>query len=101
MLFSMRIISRKKLKEFWEQHPHVRQPLQAWYDDTKHALWNRPADINAVYRNASFVGNNRVVFNLKGNAYRLVVVIQYRHSIVFIRFVGTHQEYDRINVATI
>lgn len=97
----MRIISRKKLREFWEKHPDIRQPLQAWFDDTKQASWKSPADIKAVYKNASFVGNNRVVFNIKGNAYRLVVAIQYQHGIVFIRFVGTHQEYDRINVATI
>jgi mRNA interferase HigB len=84
----VRIISRKRLREFWEQHADARQALQAWYDDTKHASWKSPSDIKAVYRNASFVGKNRVVFNLKGNAYRLVVAIQYDHGIVFIRFVA-------------
>jgi mRNA interferase HigB len=101
ILHLMRIISRKKLREFWERHPDVRQPLQAWYDDTKRALWKNPSDIKSVYRNASFVGKDRVVFNLKGNAYRLVVAIQYEFGIVFIRFVGTHQEYDRIDVSTV
>ena len=97
----MRIISRKKLREFWEQHPEVRQSLQAWYDDVKQATWKNPANIKDVYRNASFVGNNRVVFNLKGNNYRLVVAIRYEYGIVFIRFVGTHQEYNRIDAATV
>ncbi len=101
ILHLMRIISRKKLKEFWERHPDVRQPLQAWYYDTKRALWKSPSDIKAAYQNASFVGKDRVVFNLKGNAYRLVVAIQYEFGIVFIRFVGTHQEYDRMEVTTV
>lgn len=97
----MRVIFRKKLKEFWERHPDVRQQLQAWYDDTKHATWKSPADIKAVYRSASLIGNDRVVFNLKGNNYRLVVAIRYEYGIVFIRFVGTHQEYDRIDAAKV
>lgn len=97
----MRIISRKRLKEFWERHPDVRQPLQAWYDDASHAIWKSPMDIKAIYRNASFIGNDMVVFNLKGNSYRLVIAIRYEHSIVFIRFIGTHQEYDRIDAAKV
>jgi mRNA interferase HigB len=75
--------------------------LQAWYDDIKHALWRSPADIKDVYRNAGFIPNNRVVFNIKGNTYRLVVAIQYEYGIVYIRFVGTHQEYERIDASTI
>jgi mRNA interferase HigB len=97
----MRIISRKKLKEFWENHPEVRQPLQAWYDDTKRTNWKNPSDVKSVYRNASFIGNDRVVFNLKGNSYRLVVVVRYEYQIVFIRFIGTHQEYDRIDAGKV
>ncbi len=97
----MGVISRKKLKEFWERHHDVRQPLQAWYDDAKHAIWKGPADIKAVYRSASFIADDRVVFNLKGNSYRLVVAIRYEYGIVFIRFVGTHQEYDRIDAAKV
>jgi mRNA interferase HigB len=89
------------LREFWEQHPDARQTLQAWYDDAKHAAWKTPADIKYVYRNASFVANNRVVFNIKGNSYRLVVAIRYEQGIVFIRFVGSHQQYDRIDAATV
>ncbi|HUK56852.1 MAG TPA: type II toxin-antitoxin system HigB family toxin [Nitrospiria bacterium] len=93
----MRILSRKILREFWEKHPDAEQPLQAWYHDVKHADWRSPANIKAVYRNASFVGQNRVVFNIKGNKYRLVVAVQYDFRIVFIRFIGTHKEYDAIN----
>ncbi|WKZ48303.1 MAG: type II toxin-antitoxin system HigB family toxin [Anaerolineales bacterium] len=97
----MRVISRKKLREFWEEHPDSRQPLQAWYADVKHSDWKKPSDIKNVYRNASFLSNNRVVFNIKGNNYRVVVVVEYSFGIVFIRFVGTHKEYDRIDAETI
>ena len=97
----MRVIARKTLRNFWESHTDARQPLQAWYADVKHAVWKRPSAIEEVYRNASFIANNRVVFNIKGNKYRLVVVIQYEHSIVYIRFIGTHRAYDKIDAATI
>ncbi len=97
----MRIISRKTLREFLEQHPDTEQSLKAWYHDTKRANWKTPADIKDAYRNASFVGNNRVVFNIKGNQYRLVVAIQYQHGIIYVRFVGTHAEYDKIDASTI
>lgn len=75
----------------------MKQPLQAWYDDTKHAAWKNPSDVKTAYRNASFVGNDRVIFNLKGNSYRLIVAVRYDLGIIFIRFVGTHQEYDKID----
>jgi mRNA interferase HigB len=97
----MRVISRKILRDFWEKHPDARQPLQTWYADVKHATWTSPADIKNVYHNASFLANNRVVFNIKGNRYRIIVVVQYRHELIYIRFVGTHKEYDRINAGTI
>jgi len=97
----VRIIARKALREFWENHADARQPLQAWHSDVKNADWKKPSDIKRVYRNASFIENNRVVFNVKGNKYRLIVVIQYEHSIVYIRFIGTHKEYDNIDAATI
>ena len=97
----MRIISRKRLREFWEKHTDAQQALQAWYADVKQADWQTPADIKNVYRNASIVANNRAIFNIKGNKYRLVVVIQYQYGIVYIRFVGTHQEYDKIDATTI
>ena len=101
MIHSMRIMSRKTLREFWDQYPGARQPLQSWHDDAKHAEWRSPADIKNVYRNASFLDNNRVVFNIKGNDYRLIVAVQCAHGIQYIRFVGTHREYDRIDAATV
>ncbi len=97
----MRIISRKTLREFWEKHPDAEQPLQAWYHDVKHANWRSPADIKAVYRNASFLAHNRIVFNIKGNKYRLVTAVQYDFGIVFIRFIGTHKDYDTIDAGNI
>ena len=97
----MRIIARKTLREFWEKHPNARKALEAWYLDTKKAKWETSSDIKSVYRNASFVTDNRVVFNIKGNHYRLVVMVVYEKSIVYIRFVGTHSEYDKIDVTRI
>ena len=97
----MRIISRKTLREFWEKHPDAEQPFRAWYANVKRATWKSPADVKTGYRNISFVANNRVIFNIKGNRYRLVVAIDYEYSVVYIRFVGTHREYDKIDAATI
>ena len=97
----MRIISRRALREFWEKHPDARQSLQAWYVDVERVEWKTPSDIKDVYRNASIVGNNRAVFNIKGNHYRIVVAIQYEFGIVYIRFVGTHPEYDKIDATRI
>jgi mRNA interferase HigB len=75
--------------------------LQTWFHDVQLATWNSPADIKKVYQNASFVANNRVVFNIKGNRYRIVVMVVFQYGVVYIRFVGTHEEYDRIDVTTI
>ena len=97
----MRVISRKKLKEFWEKHPDARQSLQAWYVDAKHADWKTPTDIKNIYNNVSLLANNRVVFNIKGNKYRLVVAAQYKYRIIYIRFIGSHREYDKIDAASI
>jgi mRNA interferase HigB len=97
----MRIISRRILREFWEKHPDAAVPLQTWFHDVQRAVWNSPADIKENYRNASIVANNRVVFNIKGNRYRLVVVVIYQHSVVYIRFAGTHEEYEQIDATSI
>ena len=90
----MRIIARRTLREFWERHPDAEQALRAWYYDVQGAAWDSPADVKYVYANASILGQNRVVFNIKGNRYRLVVAINYPYQICYIRFVGTHQEYE-------
>ena len=98
---SMRVISRKMIKEFWEIHPDAEQQLRAWYTKTKFAKWKTSSDIKSDYRNASFVANNRVVFNIKGNNYRLIAAINYEFGIVYIRFVGTHNDYDKIDATLI
>jgi mRNA interferase HigB len=97
----VRIIARRTLREFWTRHADAEQPLRAWYDDAKRARWTTPAVIKQTYANASIVGENRVVFNIRGNRYRLVVTINYAYGVCYIRFVGTHAAYDRIDVATI
>lgn len=97
----MRIIAKKTLREFWEAHGDAEQALKAWYHDAKTADWKSPNDIKQVYANASIIAHNRVVFNIRGNHYRVVVLINYEFGIVYIRFVGTHKEYDRINAETI
>jgi mRNA interferase HigB len=97
----MRIIARRTLREFWERHPDAEQALRAWFQDVQRSEWKTPNDIRQTYATASFIANNRVVFNIRGNNYRLIVAIKYEFSIVYIRFIGTHQEYDQIDAATI
>jgi len=97
----MRIISRKALREFWEEHPDAEQPLRAWLTNVKQATWKTPTDVKDTYRSASFIANKRVIFNIKGNHYRIVIAIKFRYGVVYIRFVGTHSEYDKIDATTI
>ena len=97
----MRIISIKPLREFWQKHPQAETPLRNWYFEASHANWQTPTDIKQAHRNASFVDNNRVVFNIKGNDYRLIVAVRYTGGLMFIRFVGTHDEYNRIDAGNI
>ncbi|MEZ4726963.1 MAG: type II toxin-antitoxin system HigB family toxin [Caldilineaceae bacterium] len=97
----MHIISLKKLRLFWTIHPDAEQPLRAWSAIARRTRWRTPADIRADYGSANFVGNNRVVFNIKGNDYRLIVLAEYRKGKLFVRFVGTHADYDQIDASTI
>ena len=99
----MRIISRATLRNYWEdpKYSDSAQSLKAWYDEAKDAEWKSPQDIKSKYRSASFVANSRVVFNIHGNKYRLVVAIKYEIGILFIRFVGTHKQYDDIDASKI
>jgi mRNA interferase HigB len=97
----MRIIAKRTLREFWEMHPDAEQQLQTWYKTVEVAHWETPADVKAYYGNASILANNRVCFNIAGNKYRLVVKIEYKFHTVYIRFVGTHAEYDAIDAAKI
>ena len=94
----MRIIAKRALREFWERHPDAREPLLAWYREVEQEDWDTPAKVKAKYRSASIVGGSRVVFNIKGNDYRLVVRVLYAYRVVYVRFVGTHAEYDAIDV---
>ena len=91
----------KTLKSFWEEHPDAESPLRAWYTEAKKAGWKGPQDIKTEYRTASIVRNNRAVFNIKGNKYRLVVAVKYDFQIVYIRFIGTHAAYDDIRAEEI
>jgi mRNA interferase HigB len=97
----MRTIALRALRDFWQQHSDAEQPLRAWYHNVKLATWRTPADVKNAYRNASLIGNNRVVFNVKGNDYRLVAVVHYQQVIVYIRFVGTREQYDRVDATTV
>lgn len=97
----MRVIAVSALADFWKRHPDARAPLQAWLAVARAARWGSPADIKAQFGNASFVGERRVVFNIKGNDYRPVVAVAYRFGALYVKFVGTHAEYDHIDVPTI
>jgi mRNA interferase HigB len=97
----LRIIAKKILRDFWELHPDSEQQLKAWYQETSKAKWESPNQIKLEYPPASFLADNRVVFNIKGNHYRLIVKINYDYQMIWIRFVGTHSEYDKINAKTI
>lgn len=97
----MRVIAVSTLRNFWAAHPDAEQPLKAWHDEVTQAKWTQPADIKAHYRTASILKNRRVVFNVKGNEYRLIVAIAYHFGVVYIKFIGTHSEYDKINAETI
>jgi mRNA interferase HigB len=95
----MRIISVKKLKEFWESgYADSEQPLKVWYQIFKQGRFLTPNEIKCLFPSSSFINNNRVVFNIAGNKYRLVAHIRYDIQILYIRFIGTHAEYDKINV---
>lgn len=93
----MRIIAIKTLKEYWEEFPQAEQSLFSWHEEANAAEWNNPNELKSQYRNASILTDKRVVFNIHGNSYRLIVDIEYRLKIVFIVWFGTHKEYDKIN----
>lgn len=97
----MRVIAKKRLIAYWEKHRDAEQPLKAWYDEAVKAEWKTPQDIKNQYANASFLPNNRVVFNIKGNDHRLIVAVAYRLGVLYIKFVGTHAEYDKVDAATV
>lgn len=93
----MRIIAKKILREFWNTHPDCEQQLKSWFQETSKSKWTSPADIKKEFPGASLLIDNRVVFNIKGNNYRLIVKINYDYQMIWIRFIGTHAEYDKVN----
>jgi mRNA interferase HigB len=93
----LRIISKKKLRDFWKSHPESEAPLNAWYRVVENADWAKPGDVRGTYRSADTVGDEFVIFNICDNDYRLVVCVDYERSIVFVWGVLTHAQYDRIN----
>jgi mRNA interferase HigB len=96
-----RIIAKRTLRKFWEKHADSEQYLKTWYETTKNSNWKSPNEVKMTYINASILKNNRVVFNIKGNSYRLIVKFNYIKQWAFIRFVGTHSEYDKIDANAI
>ena len=98
----MRIIAKRTLVQFWESgHGDAEQPLKAWHALAKAASWSHPKEIKAKFASASFLANNRVVFNIGGNKYRLVVKLEYELQAIYIRFIGSHADYDKIDASTI
>jgi len=97
----MRVIAISTLRRFWQKHPMAEIPLRAWYAEARRARWERPAGVKANRRNVIIRVNNRVIFNIKGINYRLVIAMRYDKQIMFIRFIGTHAEYDRIDATTV
>lgn len=97
----MRILKRGTIRDFWEAHPDAEQALKSWYREADRSDWGTPHDVKAAYGNASIIGNSRIVFNIAGNKYRLIVKFNYAYRVGYIRFIGTHTEYDDIDAESI
>ena len=98
----MQVIAKRTLIQFWERHPQAERPLRAWFGVVSKVIWNGPADVKAAFgASVDFVADNRIVFDIAGNKYRLVVHVAYAYRRVLIKFVGTHAAYDRIDVETV
>jgi mRNA interferase HigB len=97
----MRIVAKSTLKKFWHKNPDAEKPLLSWHKLVSESVWSSPAELKRDISSASIVGDNRIVFNIKGNDYRLVTYIDFKFRIVFVLWLGTHKQYDKINVKTI
>ena len=97
----MNVISKRTIVEFYTKNPQAKTALEVWHSDARKSEWQTPDDIKKVYSSASFLADNRVVFNIKGNDYRLIVHIDYKRKIVRVKFIGTHAQYDKINAEEI
>ena len=102
-IYLMRIIAKSRLKEYWSQKAYrtAEQPLKAWYDEVKKAQWTHFHDLRTNFPKASFVGNGRVVFDIHGGVFRLIVKVEFKMNAVFIRYFGTHKEYDTIRTSEV
>lgn len=97
----MRVIAVKTIRDFWVRYPDSQQGLRAWYEEAVSATWRTPAEVKATFATASILQNGRTVFNISGNKYRLVVDIAYRVQLIFIKFIGTHKQYDKIDAQNV
>ena len=93
----MRVVAKKILRDFWEIHGDCEQQLKSWFQEANTAEWKNPNEIKLDYPSASILNDNRIVFNIKGNNYRLIVKVTYEYQMIWIRFIGTHADYDKIN----
>ena len=97
----MRIIAKRTLREFWEKHSSAKQPLLSWYKTVQIANWQNNAEIKERFSTVSILNATRIVFNIGGNKFRLICIVRFDKQIIFIRFIGTHKEYDNINAAEV
>lgn len=97
----MRIVSKRTLRNFWLKYIDAKLQLESWHTEISKANWASPHEVKAQFRNASILKNNRVVFNIAGNKYRLIVAMDYKRKACFIKFIGTHKQYDQINAEVI
>lgn len=97
----MRILAKKILREFWELYPDSEEQLKSWFQETSKGEWPNPNFVKNEFPNSRIISNNRVIFNIKGNQYRLIVRVNYKYQVVYVRFIGTHESYDRIDATKI
>ena len=100
-IFKVRVIAKRTLRDFWEKHSDCEQQLLSWYNETEKGKWSTINELKSDYPSASILKENRIVYNIKGNKYRLIVKINFEFQICWIRFIGTHAEYDKIDANTI
>lgn len=93
----MRVLAKRILREFWEKHPDTEEQLKSWYQETINGNWPNPNFVKDEFPNSRLIPNNRVIFKIRGNHYRLVVRVNYKYQMVYVRFIGTHKEYDVID----
>jgi len=93
----LRILAKKILREYWEKHSAIEEQLKSWYQETSKSNWLNPNYVKDEFPNARLISNNRVIFNIKGNQYRLIVRVNYKYQMVYVRFIGSHEEYDKID----